>query len=149
MITIKDIVMEPNEDSGYAFNHGYINKPLKIFGQLRFEEKEERLGLTLPKKVKAEEVLDKLKVYLQWLEDCKEELTAFYKSEFEYDIREYFDGEMTPDWFDTLEVYSGTVSLGENGTFGADFSTGDNMDEDHLLIIEIDGKEIISMWHDG
>ena len=148
-LKLSDIIIEENTDDDYDFHHGYINKALTIFGEERFDTDDERLGLSIAKSLKLSEVLPKLNAYLEWLADCKETLIDFYVEEFANEIDEFHDGEMTSDWFETLEVYSGTVCLSANGDIGADFSTGDNMDEDHLLIIEIDGYDVSTMWHDG
>ena len=84
MITLSDIIIESNESDTYPYNHGYINKPVKIFGQIRFddEEDDERLGLMIPKTIDISTVIDKLNAYLDWLaDDCQQMLEDYYKKE--------------------------------------------------------------------
>ena len=149
MVTLHDIIIEPNEDNEYNFNHGYINIPLKIFGQIRFEDDDEKLGVCIDKKVKPEEILEKLNDYLSWLEGCQNILEEYYLEENRDMLDEWYDGELDPEWYETLEMYSGTLDINKDGTFGATFSCGDNMNTDHLLMIEIDNKQIKEMWFDG
>ena len=148
-IKLSDIVLDENIGEDHNYHYGYISKALTVFGDERFATGDERLGLSIAKSIDLPAVLPKLNDYLEWLSDCKETLISFYKEEFTDEIETYYDGEMASDWFETLEVYSGSICVSEDGDFSADFSTGDNMDEDHLLIIEIEGYDVSSMWHDG
>jgi hypothetical protein len=153
MITLSDIVIEPNEDGDYKFNHGYINQPIKIFGQIRFDGEEddnEKLGLRIDKSVDINTIIDKLNKYLNWLaDDCRQILEDYYKKENQGMLEEWYSGKLEEDWYETLEMYSGTVDILSNDRFGATFSCGDNMNTDHLLMIEIDDKQITEMWFDG
>ncbi|MDR2955895.1 MAG: hypothetical protein LBV43_12530 [Prevotella sp.] len=150
MITLNDIIIEPNEDEDYNFSHGYISKSVKLFGQIRFEEKNEGLGLSVDKSVNIDTVIDKLNAYLKWLgDDCQQMLEDYYAKENQDMLDEWYDGKLEEDWYETLEMYSGTIDILADGRFGATFSCGDNMNEDHLLEIEILDKQITEMWFDG
>lgn len=149
MITLKDIQLKPNEDEVYRCNHGYIDAPVKIFGQVRFDDGDQRLGLSVNKSIGPESFIDGLNNYLLWLAGCKDILEEFYKKENKYMLDEWYDGELDPEWYDTLEIYSGTIDINAAGLMGATFSCGDNMDTDHLLMIEIQDKQIKEMWFDG
>jgi len=149
MITLRDIRIERNDDNDYNFNHGYINAPVEIFGQVRFNDNDEKLGLSIHKSLAPESFIDGLNDYLSWLANCKDILEEYYKKENSYMLNEWYDGQMDPEWYDTLEMYSGTIDIGADGRMGANFSCGDNMDTDHLLIIEFKDKQIIEMWFDG
>ncbi|WP_163357194.1 hypothetical protein [Dysgonomonas sp. 25] len=149
MVTIDKIVLEDIKDPEYPYKNGYIDMPLKLFGQMRFEDDDEKLGLSIPATIDLEAIIEPLNDYLLWLSDCRAALETFYLREHKEWIDECYDGELDDEWYNSLEMYSGTIDIDEDGAFSANFSCGDNMNDDHLLIIEISGKEINDMWFDG
>lgn len=148
MITIDNIKFDKQADTDNYLS-GYIDIPIKIFGQIRFNDKKKKLKLSIKKGCDWESRIQDLNEYIDWLGNCKQEIEDFYKKENQAILDNWYDGKLTPDFFETLEVYSGTITILENDTLCADFSCGDNVLIDHLLLIEFDDKEITEMWHDG
>jgi hypothetical protein len=137
------------EDVSFLQNNGdfliYEIKPaLTIFGK---QQKENFVGLSVHKRIDFKQYIDDLNDYIVWISDCKNDLEAFYKNEFSADIEECnFD---LSTWYDTLEIFSSNITLTEKGIFGTEISCGDTVFEDHILDIDILGKEIESMHLDG
>ena len=81
--------------------------------------------------------------YLEWLSDAKATLINYYNEH----CREYTP-EADDNWYDTLEVYSGYLDVGNIG-ISAHISAGDIFTPDHLLEIDLEGKEITHIGWDG
>lgn len=149
MIDLKNIIIEDNTDKTYPFNHGCIKKPVKIFGQLLLGDDNKKLGLSFPKDTALENLLPAINEYLEFLSDCKTLLWDFYKEKNADIINEWFEGIMSEDWYETLEIYGAIIDFDRNGNPSGRFSCGDNMITDHLLCIEFNGREIAEMYFDG
>lgn len=150
MLTTDKFVFQPNNDEEYPYKDGYIDMPVEIFGQVRFTDREdERLAVSIPHCVDLEAIIEPLNDYLAFLSDCRLALEKFYYHENKDWIDKYFDGKLTDDWYETLEVDSGTIDIDEDGAFSARFSCGDNMSTDHLLMIEFSDREIDTMYFEG
>lgn len=83
--------------------------------------------------------------YISWLNNCKDELIQFYNSW----NKDYIEEKADSDWYDTLEIYSVRISVGNNGGIYAEISGGDEYNQDHILDIETGNKTIVSMNYDG
>lgn len=146
MIEAKDIVIEENNTAD-IYNHGWVGKSVKIFGRDFF--KEGNLGLMVSKELNIESLPLALNDYLAFLSNCKELLMDCYREKNSEIINDCFDGEMTADWYETLEIYGGGIEFDDKGTPSGHFSCGDNMVTDHLLMIEFEHKEINQMYFEG
>lgn len=146
MIETKDIVIEENNTAN-PYNHGWVKKSVKIFGKDFFKEGE--LGLMVSKEMNIETLAPALSDYLAFLTSYKEVLIDFYRAKNSDIIKDWFDGEMTSDWYETLEIYSGGIIFDDNGVPSGHFSCGDNMVTDHLLMVEFNHKEICQMCFEG
>ena len=86
----------------------------------------------------------KIKEYLEWFATAKEVIINSFNNEFEGD--EVFP-KADDNWYDTLEVYRMRIEVREKGFFAnveaADIYT------DHLLEIDLEGKEITHIGWDG
>jgi len=146
MIEAKDIVIEKNNTAD-LYNHGWVEKSVKIFGRDFF--KEGNLGLMVSKKMNIEALIPTLNNYLEFLTDCKEILMEFYRVKNSDIINNWFDGKMNSDWYETLEIYGGGIIFDDDGIPSGYFSCGDNMVTDHLLMVEFNHKEICQMCFEG
>lgn len=80
--------------------------------------------------------------YLYWLSDCQKDLINYYNTQNPIQ-------EANPDWFHTLEVFRVEVNLDNTSNLFATVVAGDSYLRDHLLDIELENREIISMNYDG
>lgn len=83
--------------------------------------------------------------YIYRLGDCRDLLIEFYNSELSEDMDEIAN----EDWYDTLEIFSARIIVGENGKLFAEVSVGDEFMSDHILDIETEEMKIITMGYDG
>jgi hypothetical protein len=121
------------------FNSYKIDKPIVIFGKI-FEKPSE---FTVFEGVKLDDCINKISDYFKWLSDCKRVLIDFYNNEGD------FEDTADDDWYDSLEIYRVLVDINESGNFSATITCGDDFWSDHLLDIEINGKNIETMGYDG
>ncbi len=119
-----------------------INKKVVIFNKV---VKNDKIEIHLYGNHKFEDYADKIIGYIYWLGDCKNELIEFYNSE----LSEYTEETANDDWYDTLEIFSARIIVGQNGNLYAEISGGDDFSQDHILDIEIENETITSMNYDG
>ena len=147
MIEEKDIVIEEN-NTEYPYIHGWVDKVVKIFGK-EFFKNDSKLGLMVSKEMNTKDIPPALNEYLEFLTSCKQLLIDCYRASNLEIINDWFDGKMTADWYETLEIYGGLITFDDNGIPSGSFSCGDNMITDHLLMIEFNHKEISQMYFEG
>ena len=126
-----------------SFGHQYKIQREKI---LVFNKKLKgsRFELFINTQITFEECFLKIKEYLEWFATAKEVIINSFNNEFEGD--EVFP-KADDNWYDTLEVYRMRIEVREKGFFAnveaADIYT------DHLLEIDLEGKEITHIGWDG
>ena len=125
-----------------TFGHQYKIQREKI---LIFNKELEgnRFELFIHSKITFEECFSKIKEYLEWLSDAKETLFSYYNEH----CTEYTP-QADDNWYDTLEVYRGRMNVWSTGV-AAHISAGDIFTPDHLLEIDLEGKEITHIGWDG
>lgn len=103
----------------------------------------ENFSFFINKDIPLESCLHSINKYLEWLSDAKATLINYYNEHC---------GAYTPEaddnWYNTLEVYSGSIWVGGEG-ISAHISAGDIFTPDHLLEIDFDDKEITDIGWDG
>ena len=103
----------------------------------------ENFSFFINKDIPLESCLHSINKYLEWLSDTKAALINYYNEHC---------GAYTPEaddnWYNTLEVYSGSIWVGGEG-ISAHISAGDIFTPDHLLEIDFDDKEITDIGWDG
>ena len=103
----------------------------------------ENFSFFINKDIPLESCLHSINKYLEWLSDAKAALINYYNEHC---------GAYTPEaddnWYNTLEVYSGSIWVGGEG-ISAHISAGDIFTPDHLLEIDFDDKEITDIGWDG
>lgn len=136
----EDFKIDENEENKNKFllkckDIVVFNKPVKndkfeiyIYGNHKFEDY----------KVKIIE-------YISWLGSCRNVLIEFYNLE----LSEHIDEIANEDWYDTLEVFSVRIIVGQNGKLFAEISGGDQFMSDHILDIETEEQKITEMSYDG
>ena len=126
-----------------SFGHQYKIQREKI---LVFNKKLKgnKFELFINAQITFEECFLKIKEYLEWFATAKEVIINSFNNEFEGD--EVFP-KADDNWYDTLEVYRMRIEVREKGFFAnveaADIYT------DHLLEIDLEGKEITHIGWDG
>ncbi|MEB3041674.1 hypothetical protein [Capnocytophaga gingivalis] len=90
-----------------------------------------------------ESCLHSINKYLGWLSDAKAALINYYNEH----CTEYTP-QADDNWYDTLEVYRGRMNVWSTGV-AAHISAGDIFTPDHLLEIDLEGKEITHIGWDG
>ncbi len=136
----EDFQIDNNEENKNRFllkNKDIVifNKPLKynkfeiyIYGNHKFED-----------------YIAKIIEYISWLGDCRNPLIEFYNSE----LSGYTNDFANEDWYDTLDIFSTRVLVGQNGKLFSEISGGDEFMSDHILDIEIEERKITEMSYDG
>ena len=103
----------------------------------------EDFSFFINKETSLESCLHSINEYLEWLSDAKTTLINYYNEHC---------GAYTPEaddnWYNTLEIYSGHLDIGSIG-ISAHISAGDIFSPDHLLEIDLEGKEITHIGWDG
>jgi hypothetical protein len=132
-----------NEQIGEWVNY-ILNKNCIIFGQI-FDNKP--LKIEIHKNMELSQCILKINEYLQWLGwNCKKTLIKFYNE----NMAEWTEGTANNDWYEEMEIYSVLIMVNkDDGKIFSTISCGDNIAEDHILDIELSGKEINSMNYDG
>jgi len=129
----------PLETGGH--NYKIADKEIIIFNKV---VKKGKVDIYLPNQ-QMKPYVDKVIRYLNWLSDCKSELIAFYNH---WDKREMAD-VVNDDWYDSLDVYRVSITVGQNESLYADIATGGVHFQDHLLDIETENESIVAMNYDG
>lgn len=119
-----------------------IDKDIVVFNKV---VKNDKVEIFIYGQHKLENFADKIIDYIFWLADCKKELIEFYNNELSEDSGEVANN----DWYDTLEIYSARIIVGQNGNLYAEISGGDDFSQDHILDIEIENETITGMNYDG
>ena len=115
-------------------------KKVVIFNK---EVEEEDFSFFINKDIPLQSCLHSINKYLEWLSDAKATLINYYNEHC---------GTYTPEaddnWYNTLEVYRGSIWVGDEG-ISAHISAGDIFTSDHSLEIDFEGKEITHIGWDG
>ena len=119
-----------------------VDKDIVVFNKV---VKNDKVEIFIYGQHKLENFADKIIDYIFWLADCKKELIEFYNNELSEDSGEVANN----DWYDTLEIYSARIIVGQNGNLYAEISGGDDFSQDHILDIEIENETITGMNYDG
>ena len=131
---------EKVEDFESSYEYVLPTRKVVIFGR---EVEEEDFSFFINKDIPLESCLHSINKYLEWLSDAKATLISYYNEHC---------AEYTPqaddNWYNTLEVYSGHLDIGSIG-ISAHISAGDIFTPDHLLEIDLEGKEITHIGWDG
>ncbi|MEM9896872.1 MAG: hypothetical protein AAF789_10920 [Bacteroidota bacterium] len=83
--------------------------------------------------------------YIHWLGSCRDLLIEHYNSAWSDHTEENADD----DWYDTLEIYSASINVGEDEELTAEVSVRDEFMPDHILDVVIEGKRVVEMNYDG
>jgi len=137
-LSTKDFKMSKREENQVDL----VKKDLVIFNKII---KNDKIEIFIYGENKLEDYVEKLISYINWLSDCKKQLIDFYNKE----LSQYTEQTADSDWYHLLEFFSCRIIVGENGNLYAEITGGDNFQDDHLLDIEIENKEITEMRHDG
>jgi len=135
------------ENSNGEWSDYTLKKECEIFGKTFNEEP---LELSIHKKQSLENSIAKINEYIKWLGgDCKNKLInsvcEHINSYSSVTVEELLDS----GWYESLEIFRVLLTVTETGEVGADISCGDNYNEDHILDIELLGKEITDIGYDG
>ena len=115
-------------------------KKVVIFNK---EVEEEDFSFFINKDIPLQSCLHSINKYLEWLSDAKAALINYYNEH----CAEYTP-EADDNWYNTLEVYRGSIWVGDEG-ISAHISAGDIFTSDHSLEIDFEGKEITHIGWDG
>ena len=138
--TLKVADFEKVEDLESECEYVLSTKKVVIFNK---EVEGEDFSFFINKETSLESCLHSINKYLGWLSDTKAALINYYNEH----CREYTP-PANDNWYDTLEVYSGHLDVGSIG-ISAHISAGDIFTPDHLLEIDLEGKEITHIGWDG
>lgn len=133
----EDFSPDPKEENTYI-----TQKDIVVFNKI---VKHNKFKITLYKDHKFEDYITQIIEYINWLGTCNQELIDFYNSK----LAEHTNDTADKDWFDTLDIYTTSITLGKNEKLFADITGGDQFMSDHLLDIETDEHNISDMWYDG
>ena len=131
---------EKVEDFELECEYVLSTKKVVIFNK---EVEEEDFSFFINKETPLESCLHSINEYLEWLSDAKTTLINYYNEHCRV-----YTPEADDNWYDTLEVYSGHLDIGCIG-ISAHISAGDIFSPDHLLEIDLEGKEITHIGWDG
>lgn len=131
---------EKVEDFELECEYVLSTKKVVIFNK---EVEEEDFSFFINKETSLESCLHSINEYLEWLSDAKAALINYYNEH----CAEYTP-EADDNWYNTLEVYRGSIWVGDEG-ISAHISAGDIFTSDHSLEIDFEGKEITHIGWDG
>ncbi|WP_460485820.1 hypothetical protein [Capnocytophaga sp. HP1101] len=137
---ISDFEKVEEEFSLEEFKYILSDKKVVIFNK---EVEGKNFSFFVDKTLSIESCFNKIKDYLQWLSDAKTTLIDYYNEH----CTEYTP-KADDNWYDTLEVYSGSMWVGKEG-IAAHISGGDIYTIDHLMEIDFDDKQITDIGWDG
>lgn len=107
-------------DEQYNCYHPSI--PLQIFHSMTDVEDCE---IYVAREFELSHVLPLINDYLEWLKNCSNEVIAYFSQK---------SGEhIGKDWFETLEVYSVSLTINSLEDFGATVSFGESIFIDHIM----------------
>jgi len=118
------------------------NKDIVIFNK---PVKHDKFEIYMYGDYKFEDYITKIIKYISWLGNCRNVLIKFYNSE----LNEQTEETANEDWFDTLEIFSVRIIIGQNGKLFSEISAGDEFMSDHILDIETEEQKITQMNYDG
>ena len=133
---IKD---ELNSDDRY--NSYRLTVPIKIFQYTLMDDDLEEFELNVNKKILLEDIIYKINEYINWLQNCDQELTKYYEKQLDETINE--------NWVNELEIYNVSITFDALDDYGATISCGDNILSDHILEFDFEKNEIIDVRMNG
>lgn len=119
-----------------------IDKNVIIFNKV---VKNDKIEVFIFGNHKFENYVGKIIDYIFWLGACKRDLIEFYNKE----VSKYSEEVANDDWYDTLEIFSVRIIIGQNGILHSEISSGDDFSPDHILDIETQNEAITEMNYDG
>jgi hypothetical protein len=130
------------KDTVGEYKNYVLNKTCIIFNQL-FDKKP--LEIELYKDFSLSEYTTQISNYIHWLGgECKAEIIDYFNKNMTF-VKEKADDE----WYESLEIYSVSITLTKNEKSCATITCGDNIFVDHILDIETEEYKIWSMNIDG
>ncbi len=139
-LLFEDFKIDENEENKNRFllkNKDIVifNKPLKL----------DKFEIYIYGEHKFENCIAKIIEYISWLGNCRNPLIEFYNSE----LSKHTNSLANEDWYDTLDIFSTRVIVGQNGKLFSEISGGDEFMSDHILDIETEEQKITKMSYDG
>ncbi|MDC1162099.1 hypothetical protein OAT18_01520 [Tenacibaculum sp.] len=136
----EDFEIDKNEEDKNRFL--LKNKDIVIFNK---PLKHDKFEIYIYGEHKFKDYIARIIEYIYWLGSCKNVLIEFYNSE----ISEHICETANEDWYDTLDIFSTRIIIGQNGKLFSEISGGDEFMADHILDIETEEKKITEMSYDG
>lgn len=136
-LDLTDFIRSETEEDKFEI----LNKNMVVFNKTL---KDGKIEIYLPDRP-IETCADRIIKYIAWLSDCKSELIDFYN----HQNNSCAVGQADEDWYDTLEIFSVSITMGQSTDIFADISVGDDLSPDHILDIETTNQTITTMSYDG
>ena len=93
---IKD---ELNSDDRY--NSYRLTVPIKIFQYTLMDDDLEEFELYVSKKILLQDIIYKINEYINWLQNCEQELKKYYEKQLHETVNK--------NWFNELEIYNVSI----------------------------------------
>ncbi|WP_454190062.1 hypothetical protein [Paenibacillus sp. Marseille-Q7038] len=111
-----------------------MKNTIQIFKQLIKDEDLKDVRENISTNTQLDSIASKVESYIKWFTECETVLRNYYENELREQIHNY--------WFDEIEVYSVDITFNSKEDYGATIACGDNVLQDHILIIDFDREKI-------
>lgn len=128
-------------ESDDRYNTYKLTVPIKIFEDVLIDEDLDEFYLNINRKVSLADIIDKINEYLNWFQNCEQELKQYYEMQLKEDVDD--------SWFNELEVYSADITFNSLEDYGATISCGDNILVDHILEFDFEKDQIVDIRMNG
>jgi hypothetical protein len=134
-------LIECVEESDNRYSCYTNNIPIQIFKHIMEAEELEEVRIYVSHNYNLETLKNTIERYIQWFTECETVLRNYYENE---------RGEKVyRNWFTEIEVYRVDITFNSEDDYGATIACGDNLLQDHTLIIYFDKEQIEAIHLNG
>lgn len=111
-----------------------LKNTIQIFKQFIKDEDLDEVRIYISTNTQLDSIMSKVESYINWFTECETVFRNYYENE----LRE----QVHKDWFKEIEVYSVNITFNSKEDYGATITCGDNVLQDHILIVDFDREQI-------
>lgn len=133
------IELEEESDENY---YCYIpQNTVQIFKQFLQDKDLNDVRIYVSTNIQLDSIAGKIEGYIKWFSTCETVLRKYYENELREQVHQ--------DWFDEIEVYRADITFNSIEDYGATIACGDNILQDHIMIIDFDREQIQAIHLNG
>jgi len=133
--------IELEEESDESYLCYVLQSAVQIFKHSVQEEDLNDVRIYVSTNTKLDSIANKIEDYVKWFSTCETVFREYYENELHKKVHK--------DWFNEIEVYRVDITFNSISDYGATISCGDNILQDHIMIVDFNREQIQAIHLNG